>query len=73
MQAITVKYTAANSRLTARAKAGKVSLAYDHSLSEDQNAERAAYALCKKFDWVGYSLAGGTLPDGSKVFVLLNK
>ena len=76
MQAIIVKYFGAGnvrgSRFIARAKAGSVTQFYDHALSADQNAEAAAVALCKKFGW-DYDLVGGTLPDGSRVFVLVNR
>lgn len=73
MQAIIVKYFGAGnvrgSRFIARAKAGSVTQFYDHTLSADENAEAAAVALCKKFGW-DYDLIGGTLPDGSRVFVM---
>ena len=74
MQAIIVKYFGAGnvrgSRWVAKAKGGSVTVPYDHALNADDNAEAAAVALCKKLGW-DFELAGGTLPDGSRVFVLL--
>jgi hypothetical protein len=85
MQAIVVKYigptNSHGSKFKASAAKGikPVTLAYDHSLSEQDNAQAACSALVRRLGW--YSGANGeqnlygsfwacaTLPSGDYVFV----
>ena len=76
-QAIQTKYhgptNSKGSRLTATAAAGRVTVPYDHALDLDDNHRAAALAFCDKFGWQtgpdGADLIGGTLLDGSMVWV----
>lgn len=74
MQAIrTIKLAPTNTRgarIKATAAAGSITVAYDHSLRRDLEANHraAAEALARKLDWLadGYGhLVTGCLPDGS--------
>lgn len=73
MQAILVKYhgptNTRGTRLTARAEAGRITVPRDYALNVDEDARRAAVALCEKLGWNAESLVGGGLPNGDRVFV----
>ena len=78
-QAIHTKYhgptNTKGARISATARAGKITVEWDHSLSERGNHREAARALAGTLGWVAphYGpLAGGCLPDGSYAFVLLD-
>lgn len=77
-QAIVVKYlpctNTRGSRWKATAKAGSVTLPYDHSLSADDGALACATALADQYGWLAHcDLVGGTLPNNYRVFVLVEK
>ena len=73
LQAIVTKYHGPTnykgSRISARAEAGRVVLAYDHALNPDENHKAAAQALAERLGWkeaIGYpALAGGALPGNA--------
>lgn len=80
MQAIRTVYRAPTNsrpgRIKATAAAGSVTMAWDHSLDQEQNHVAACLALKLKFGWTGdyYSdTICGQLPDGSYVHVFLPK
>lgn len=77
MQAITVKFLGPTnhreSRYKATCSAGSLTLGSDHRLNFEQNAARAAVALCRRNGWQGEAygeLICGGLEDGSYVFVM---
>ena len=73
LQAIVTKYHGPTnykgSRISARAEAGRVVLAYDYALNPDENHKAAAQALAARYGWTeanGYpALAGGALPGNA--------
>lgn len=77
MQAITVKFLGPTNTLGSRYKAtcaaGSLTLSTDFALNSQDNAARAAVALCKRLGWTkpyyGDLVCGG-LEDGSYVFVM---
>ncbi len=77
MQAITVRFLGPTNTLGSRYKAscaaGSITLSSDYALNPEQNAARAAVALCKRLGWTkdyyGDLICGG-LEDGSYVFVM---
>ena len=74
MQAITTKFigptNTRGSRIKASAYAGTITVAYDHSLNNDENHCVAAVALCEKIGWIGAdALISACLPKGGYVFV----
>jgi hypothetical protein len=77
MQAIQVKFLGPTnirgSRYKATCASGSITLGVDHALHLEQNAARAAVALCNKLGWSGLpygdELIVGGLPNGSYVFV----
>lgn len=74
-QAITTRFhgptNSRESRITARAAAGRVTVHYDHGLNQRTNHAVAAKALAEKCGWSGMWCSGG-LPDGrGDVFVLV--
>jgi len=73
-QAITTKFigptNTRGSRIKASAYAGTITVAYDHSLNNDENHRAAADALCVKMGWfVADALINAYLPKGGSVFV----
>lgn len=76
MQAIITKFigptNVRGARIKATASAGSVTIPFPHELGLYERHEKAARALCEKLGW-DFELAGGDLPDGSTVFVLLPK
>lgn len=74
MQAIITRYhgptNTRGSRISARAEAGRTSVAYDHALNIDGNHRAAAQALMAKLGWE-HDIASGTLPGGDGCHVLL--
>ncbi len=76
MQAILTRYhgptNTRGSRITAKAEAGRTSVAYDHALNYDQNHRAAALALMAKVGWE-HDLASGTLPGGDGCHVLIHR
>lgn len=72
-QAIATKYHGPTdrlgSRVSAKADAGRVVLAWDYALSTEGNHRAAAEALARKLDWQGAWIGGG-LPDQGYCFVL---
>ena len=72
MQAIHTKFlppaNVRGSRVKATAQAGSLTLHWDHALNADDNHTAAARAFATKYGWAG-RWYGGTLPDGSSVFV----
>jgi hypothetical protein len=74
LQAIRVKFRGPTNRQRARwlvaAAAGTITVPFQHAQSHDNEPLRAAQQLCKKLGWKN-ALAGGTLKDGSYVFVML--
>ena len=77
MQAIQTKYLPATdtrgSRIKATCETGSITIAYPHELSGQAVHRKAAEALVDKF-WPGIKdkLLGGSLKDGSSVFVFDN-
>ena len=75
MQAIRTKYLPATnckvSRIKATANSGSITISYPHELSGQAVHRAAAEALANRFHWLddGSKLLGGTLADGSYVFV----
>lgn len=76
MQAIRVTYHGATNYRPSRIKAACAARAkfypYDHDLGIEDNKRVAAIALATELDWMGSDygrLVGGTLADGSDVFV----
>lgn len=74
MQAIQVKWHAPSNtrsaRYTATAAAGKVSIKVGQIPDGVDHYRYAAEQLCVKFDWDQLGgMLGGTLADGSQVFV----
>ena len=68
MKAITTKYhgptNTRGSRISAKAEGGnRISISYPHELSGEDVYRAAAEALCKKMNWPG-SLIGGGTEDG---------
>lgn len=80
MQAIQTKYFAPGNvrgaRIKATAAAGSITVPYDHRLNTEQNHEAAARAFQAKLGWnhenYGH-LVGGTLADGTYVFVMTGR
>tara|TARA_R110000868_G_scaffold102859_1_gene283426 strand:+ start:721 stop:1140 length:420 start_codon:yes stop_codon:yes gene_type:complete len=76
MQAIITKYISPTNhrgaRIKATAKAGSVTVPYDHAQDHDEPFRAAARALCAKFGWEFDHVSGG-LPDESLVWVKLPK
>lgn len=74
MQAIETKYIPATntkpSRIKAIASAGSVTIGYHDCDGYDDAHRRAAIELCRKFGWSG-EIAGGTLKNGSQVWVIM--
>jgi hypothetical protein len=72
-QAIVTKYHGPtnykDSRISARADAGRIVRPYDHALNPDENHKAAAQALAERLGWTtdkGYpALAGGALPGNA--------
>jgi len=70
-QAIVTKYhgptNCKGSRVSARADAGRVVLAYDHALTLEENHAQAALDLMEKKGWMrpGRRLLGGGLPGNA--------
>jgi hypothetical protein len=58
------------SRIKAFAQAGSVTVSKDYGLTEYEEHERAAIALCDKFKWPG-TLRAGCLPNGDYCWVLI--
>jgi hypothetical protein len=50
--------------------AGSVTISYDHEQDHEWPFRKAAQALCDKFGW-DWKMTGGSLPDGSIVWVKL--
>lgn len=78
MQAIQTKYIPVTntrpSRIKASCAAGSVTVSYDHALNIEGNHKAACDALCAKLEWnTEYytSMVGGTLLDGSMVWVFV--
>lgn len=76
MQAIQTYYLAPTNhrdgRIVAKCGAGKVTLNWIGNLGIDENHLRAAKAMAIKLNWDG-DWVGGTLPDGSMVWVNSHK
>ena len=76
MQAIEVKYLPATntkpSRYKATAEAGSITVPYDYDVCDWSNQENAARALLNKLGWDN-DIAGGVIPNGNAVFVLLDR
>jgi hypothetical protein len=79
LQAIVTKYHAPTNyrgaRISARADAGKTSVAYDHGKSPEDNHKGAAQALAFECGWTAEKgrapLVGGALPaNAGYVFVM---
>lgn len=72
-QAIVTKYHGPTnyegSRISARADAGRIVIAWDYALIPDENHAAAARALADRLGWIdakGYpALAGGALPGNA--------
>jgi hypothetical protein len=62
--AIETKYVGPNnsrgSTIVAKANKQKIIVSYDHSLNPDENHAEAARALCRKNNWTGNLVKGGT-------------
>lgn len=83
MQAIVTKYVGPSntrgSRIKATAKAGSVTVGYDHALNIDGNHRAAAEALRAKMKWTeesggyfrGMTLHDGQLPNGDYCWVMV--
>lgn len=73
MQAISVKYlgptNARGARMVARCDAGRITVAWDHSMSPSDNARTACLTLLRKLGWWERTFTGGLLPDGTWAFV----
>lgn len=71
-QAIVCRYhgptNTRGARVSARAQAGRLTLAWDDALDPAGNFARVARAFAGDKGWPG-TMAGGFLPDGSCVFV----
>ena len=79
-QAIQTKYhgptNVCGSRISARARAGRIFLHYDSSKNSDDNHRLAAETLAKKYKWdegTYGKLVGGGLSDDSYVWVFVKK
>jgi len=74
MQAIVTKYIPPTNhrpaRIKATAMAGSVTISYDYANYHEWPFRKAAQALCDKFGW-DWEMTGGSLPDGSIVWVKL--
>ena len=74
MQAIVTKYigptNTKGARIKATAMAGSVTISYDYANDHEWPFRKAAQALCDKFGW-DWEMTGGSLPDGSIVWVKL--
>jgi hypothetical protein len=74
MQAITTKYfgpgAVRGSRFRAKCDAGSCWVSYDYEKNSEDNHRAAAEALLAKLGWTGTEIVGGSLPDGSMVWVL---
>jgi hypothetical protein len=73
-QAIQTKYLCPTNyrgaRIKAWARAGSVIVSKDYGLTDYEEHERAAVALCDKFKWPG-TLRAGCLPNGDYCWVLI--
>lgn len=80
-QAIVTKYLPPTPRLDGRIRittqTGSLTVPWADEADQDSNHERAATTYALNREWLGPAgnrhsqLAGGTLPDGSRVFVLV--
>lgn len=68
-QAIVTRYLGPTdhrgARVKASAQAGSVTVSWDDALDTDQNHERAAMALAKRYGWGEAWWIPGGMPDGS--------
>jgi|1185.fasta_scaffold00699_10 hypothetical protein len=81
-QAIVCKYVAPtnhrDAHIRVKAQAGAKNLPWDDAADCDANMERAATTYALDMGWLGAhgkrhsKLCGGSLPDGSAVFVLVS-
>ncbi len=62
-----------NLRIKATAAAGSVSIPWDTDKSDDDNHQAAAQALCVKVGWTTRRGAHGVLPDGSHVWIPVDR
>lgn len=79
-QAIVTRYMPPTNRLDGRirvtSQTGSLTVPWADDADEDSNHERAATTYALNREWLGPAhsrhskLVGGTLPDGSRVFVL---
>jgi hypothetical protein len=56
-------------RIKATARAGSVTLPYDHALSAEKNHKKAAFALLLKLRWNGTYAQGGNVNGTGYYFV----
>jgi hypothetical protein len=76
-QAIQTKYfgptTYRGSRIKATAYGGSITVGWDHALNVEENHSLAAHELAKKLGWTFTQYQGGSLKDGSYVWVEVSK
>lgn len=77
MQAIETEYrgptNTRESRIIARAQAGRISVPYYHALSVEENHDAALRAFVEKWGWYGSWVRGASSSDKGNVYVCLSR